>query len=233
MRRCVGCHDRAGWWGTRLGLALDWQTVTLGPGGDPLAYGAYARDILHNGPLMLQGLPVGQAAPFYFYPFYPYVLAAAHALVGEDIATIVLVNGWLLALLPLLFFALGWKQLSRGAGVVAFAALFAFVYFYTRLFVTFSNPVFTDFMFLPMVFVALVALARALARPTPLRLVAAGIAMALGAATRPSLMTMFYLTPFALWFVVGDDRRSSGGHWPRRGSPPACSSGCCRSRFAT
>jgi hypothetical protein len=190
-------------WATVLALEMVWRTRTFGPGGDPLAYASYALDILHHGPLMLQGLPIGQAAPFYFYPLYPYLLAAAHALVGEDVSTIYLVNGWLLALLPALFFALGWKQLPRVAGSLAFTALLGFTYVYTKQFIEFPDPVFTDFLFLPLVFLSLVALTRALANPTPKRLLLTGIVMALGAATRPSLMTLIYLTPFALWFAMG------------------------------
>ena len=52
-------------------------------GDDPMTYEGYARDILFNGILMNGGAPLGQGEPFYYQAFYPYFLAASHALFGE------------------------------------------------------------------------------------------------------------------------------------------------------
>ncbi len=62
------------WWG---------RNMLLAGGDDTLTYEGYARDILLNGILMNGGAPPGQGEPFYYQAFYPYFLAASHALFGE------------------------------------------------------------------------------------------------------------------------------------------------------
>ena len=190
-------------WGTVLATATLGSTSFFGAGGDPLYYGSSARDILHHGPLMLHGAPVGQAAPFYFYPMYPYVLALGHVLVGDSVSAIFLINGVLVAMLPALFLALGWSRLRACAGMAAFAALVAFLWVYASVVITFPQPAFTDIAYMTLVLVALVTLAAAYTAPTPGRLIAAGVAMAFGAATRPSLMTLVYLAPVGLAIALG------------------------------
>lgn len=54
-------------------------------GDDTMVYEAYARDILLHGLLMNQGAPLGQGEPFYYQAFYPYFLAATHAVFGENV----------------------------------------------------------------------------------------------------------------------------------------------------
>lgn len=56
----------------------------LGGGQDWLTHESFARDILVGGPLMTLGKPLGEGRTFYAQPFYPYALAAMHALTGED-----------------------------------------------------------------------------------------------------------------------------------------------------
>jgi hypothetical protein len=187
------------WWGATTANGVLGKTAFLHGGGDPLVYAGFARDILHNGPLMLLGEPIGRAQPYYFYPLYPYVLAAAHALIGEDWSSILLLNALCLALLPVLFWELGWKRLSSRAGAFAFAALAGFVLYYYAPVAAFEEPAFPDFLFVTLVMGALLALVRALARPGAARFVLAGVLLALGSAARPSLMTMVYLAPAAVW----------------------------------
>jgi hypothetical protein len=185
-------------WGTTVALKWHGLTTFLGAGGDPLYYGSSARDILHHGVLMLHGAAPGTAAPFYFYPFYPYLLAAGHALFGDSAGAAYLLNGLLQACLPALFFLLGWRRLTVAAGFAAFLALGAFLYTYQRLIFEFDQPSFTDIAYMTAVLAALVALTRAVETMRPVSLVVAGVAVALGAATRPSLMTLMYLAPLAL-----------------------------------
>ena len=56
----------------------------LGGGQDWLTHETLARDIILNGPLLTLGQPLGEGRPYYVQPFYPYALAAAHWLTGED-----------------------------------------------------------------------------------------------------------------------------------------------------
>lgn len=202
-------------------LALRWHGLTafLAPGGDPLFYGSSARDILHNGVLMLHGAPRGQAAPFYFYPLYPYLLAAGHALFGETAAAIYLVNGLLQACLPALFFLLGWRALSPASSAAAFGALGLFLYACQGVVFAFEQPSFTDVAYMTAVFTALAALAAAFERLSVPRLVLAGFFLALGAATRPSMMTLVWLAPFALAWRI---RPFARGRWMAAAGWLAC-----------
>lgn len=67
-------------------FAFRWwhHNMLLVGGDDTMTYEGYARDILLNGILMNGGLPPGQGEPFYYQAFYPYFLAAAHAVFGES-----------------------------------------------------------------------------------------------------------------------------------------------------
>jgi hypothetical protein len=81
-------------------FALRWwqQNMLLAGGDDTMTYEGYARDILLNGILMNGGLPPGQGEPFYYQAFYPYFLAATHAVFGESMFGPVLVQRLLAAL---------------------------------------------------------------------------------------------------------------------------------------
>lgn len=81
-------------------FALPWwrHNMTLVGGDDTMTYEGYARDILLNGVLMNGGLPPGQGEPFYYQAFYPYFLAAAHAVFGESMFGPVLLQRLLAAL---------------------------------------------------------------------------------------------------------------------------------------
>jgi hypothetical protein len=126
------------------------------------------------------------------------VLAATHALVGEDLSAIYLLNGLALAALPLLLLHLGWAHLRWWAAVVAYVALVVFIGRYCWPIAAYGTPSFPDVLFLPVVFAALVLLRRAYEHPHPAALVAAGVLMGLGAATRPSLLMLVGLAPLGL-----------------------------------
>jgi hypothetical protein len=69
------------WW---FAAQVEGRVLLLLGGDDMLTYATLARDIALNGPLMLGGQPLGEAAPFYYQPLYPYVLALTHLVFGED-----------------------------------------------------------------------------------------------------------------------------------------------------
>lgn len=80
-------------------FALPWSTqnMVLIGGDDTMTYEGYARDILLNGILMNGGAPLGQGEPFYYQAFYPYFLAAVHAVFGESMFGPVLIQRLLAA----------------------------------------------------------------------------------------------------------------------------------------
>lgn len=196
-------------WTAHLAVGTLGHTAFLHGGGDPLGYASDARAILHDGPLLLQGQPLGKAAPFYFYPLYPYALAATHAVVGEDVSAIFLLNGLSLMCLPLLFWHLGWKRLEWVASVVAGAALLLFVGRYCWPIAAFEEPSFTDILFLPVAFAALVALHRAFDAPAPRSLLLAGVLLALGSANRPSFLMLVGCAPVGLFVAQRQRTRAA------------------------
>jgi hypothetical protein len=191
------------------------HTAFLHGGGDPLTYGSDARSILLGDTLLLRGWPLGQARPFFHYPLYPYVLAGAHAVAGDDLSTILLLNGLALSLLPWLFWQLGWARLRWPAAIAANLALLVFIRRYCWPIASYLQPSFPDMLFMPIVFGTLVMLRRSFEEPRPWHLIATGILMGLGAAARPSFLTMVLLAPFGLLVAM----------WPRRGIPWIAASG--------
>ena len=83
------------------GLVFAWpwsqRLLVMAGGDDPMTYEWYSRDILFNGLLMNFGLPAGQGEPFYYQAFYPYFLAAVHAVFGEGMFGVMLVQRLLVA----------------------------------------------------------------------------------------------------------------------------------------
>ena len=63
-----------------------------------MTYEWYSRDILINGILMNFGAPLGEGEPFYYQALYPYFLAAVHALFGEGVFGVILVQRLLVGL---------------------------------------------------------------------------------------------------------------------------------------
>ncbi len=73
------------------------QFMVMRGGDDPMTYEWYSRDILFNGILMNGGAPAGQGEPFYYQALYPYFLAAVHALSGEGMFGVLLIQRLLVA----------------------------------------------------------------------------------------------------------------------------------------
>jgi hypothetical protein len=168
-------------------------TVNILTGDDPLAYEGFARDIFFNGLLL-----ASWKAPFYFYPFYPYVLAVAHILFGEDLTSAVILHGLCLASLVLLFWRLGWKDLPGWGLAIGLVAL---GYYCRKYYFPFMLNAYTDHLFAALAFVAIGASVWALASESRFAWFLAGLAIAFAAATRPSMMT--YPAVLGLFVVLG------------------------------
>lgn len=103
------------------------RTIILGATGDPLCYESYARNIMEQGWLMPLGAEVGRGQPYFCYPLYPYVLAGAHWVVGDDLGAAVLLNGFCLAIVPITFWLLGWFRLPGHHAIAAQTSCAAFL----------------------------------------------------------------------------------------------------------
>jgi Dolichyl-phosphate-mannose-protein mannosyltransferase len=177
----------------RISLGLRSVTANIPTGDDPIAYETFARDIFFNGPLM----PAWQQ-PYYFYPLYPYILAPAHVLFGEDLSSAAILNGACLASIALVFWWLGWKRLPGWAVAIGLAM---FGWFCWKYYWPFVPSAYTDHLFALLVFVTILATVRAVTSWSWSAWFVAGLAAAAGAATRPSLMT--YPLVLAAFIVLG------------------------------
>jgi hypothetical protein len=96
-------------------------------GDDTLTYETFARDILFNGILMSGGKPLGQGDPFYYQAFYPYFLAATHAVFGEFIFGAVLAQHLLAGLAIFKLVEITIRYTAERAWMVALPLATAFI----------------------------------------------------------------------------------------------------------
>jgi len=187
-------------------------TFHLWSGDDPLAYVGNGRGILLEGWLMPNGRPIGQGEPFYFYPLFPYVIALAHRLIGEDFSVVRLVNGWAVCALVPLTWLLGLNRLPWWSAAVGTIALGWFIHAHM---LPYALIGYTDSLFTGVVFATLALCVRSV-RAGGWWAVGAGVACALAAATRPSFLTFTPLFLTALVLIrrdvpMGQRLRTAGG----------------------
>lgn len=122
-----------GWW---QAIPFAGRVRSLTAGDDWWGFEACARDILHHGPLMTLGRPIGQAEPYFYHPFYSYFLAAVHGVTGESLFGPVFVQFLILAAVAAIlwrFTADLFGRLPAFAGVAALVIVFEldFTRYYT------------------------------------------------------------------------------------------------------
>lgn len=122
-----------GWWQAR---PFAERVVALTARDDWWGFESSARDILHYGPLMTLGKPMGEAAAYFFHPFYCYFLAAVHGITGESLFGPVFVQFLILAVVALMVWRLAaelFGDLPALAGLAALVLIFEldFARYYT------------------------------------------------------------------------------------------------------
>jgi hypothetical protein len=178
------------------------RTYFMSTGNDPIAYEGAARDIMEFGLLMNGGRSLGEGNPYGYYPLYSYVLAAVHWLIGDDAAAAFLANGMFLASTVWFTWMLGWCALRGMAAVVAVTGLGMFLWWYAF---PYTGETFSDNLFLPMVFAALVSVSVAVRTGTTGAATSAGVLCALTAAARPSFL--LFLPILAACLMMWDRHR--------------------------
>ena len=196
-----------GLWKSRHLVGHVW---TLTGGDDWMTFEHNARDVVLNGLLMTSGAPLGEGRPYFAYPGYTYFTAFVHAVVGESLAGVVLMNFVVLALATLLVLRLARLLLSPGPAVVAVLWLLAlqqadFVRYYTVTLLSENLYVLTTAGMV-------LALARHAKDGRAWHAVQAGIWGGLSSLTRPSAMLFL---PFAMTLVAATAWRRDGA---RRGA---------------
>ena len=193
--------------GTRQSILTRGATMPLGVWDDPFAYEGGARLVLFHGPLMT----TGDGRAFIFYPLYSYVLAGAHALLGEDYGTIRFLNWFCIAATAVLLWLFLRKWLTSGS-LVAILGYFAF--FVWAHVATFAHAPFSDNLFLPLAVATVLASAKAFENHSTGMLAIAGVLAALGAAARPSLLLFlpfFFFTILLFWSATVVRRAVAAG----------------------
>jgi hypothetical protein len=105
-----------GLWKTRHLIGRVW---TLTGGDDWMTFEHNARDVVLNGLLMPLGAPLGEGRPYFAYPGYTYFTAFVHAVTGESLAGVVLMNFIVLAVATLLVLRLARLLVSPWAAILA------------------------------------------------------------------------------------------------------------------
>jgi hypothetical protein len=165
------------------------QSLNLFNGGeDWLTYESYARDILLNGPLQLEGAPLGGARPYYFQAAYPYFLAALHWLTGESPYGPIVVQLGLLPLEAVLIYYIARRLFGRPAAVVALLLFAAIALLDGQ---RFATLLLSENLFQLLLPSAVLMLLAALDRPGIGRLVASGAL--LGALVLARFSALLYL----------------------------------------
>lgn len=198
----VGLLMAQGLWKARHLVGHVW---TLSGGDDWLNYEMAARDAVLNGLMMSEGGVIGRGQPFSLYPGYGYFVALVHAVTGESLAGVVLVNFLLLAAATLVAYYLGRRLLGPVAALGGLAWLLAieqadFVRYYTV-------TLFSENLYFVLVAVTLWFLVRHLQQGGWRPLIGAALAGAMASLTRPSMML---LLPAAIGLIVVARVRADG-----------------------
>jgi hypothetical protein len=173
---------------------------SLTAGDDWLGFESRARNILEQGFLMPLHQPIGEGVPYYYHPFYSYVLALVHAVTGESLFGPIFVHFLLLAATAIVIFPMVravFGVVPALCGVGALVALFEldFVRYYTVTLLSENLYVFT-------VTCCLAAFARWSASGRTAWLVQAGLWGGISAATRPVMMVFLPLAiAVATWLA--------------------------------
>jgi hypothetical protein len=192
-----------GWWRAR-GLAG--RVVSLTSGDDWFGFESSAREILHHGPLMSFGKPLGEGAPYFYHPLYCYFLAAVHGITGESLFGPVFVQFLILAGVAVMLWRFAAELFGPRPALVGLCALVAILELdFTRYY---TVTLLSENLYVLTVTLTLVPFARWIARGDRRDLWQASFWGGLSSITRPSMM-VFFIPALALVAFVAADRTQS------------------------
>jgi dolichyl-phosphate-mannose-protein mannosyltransferase len=182
---------------------LQHRALSLSGGDDWLGFEARGREILTGGLLMRFGQPLGSGDAYYYYPGYSYVLAAVHALGGEDLVAPIFVHFLLLFLTNLVVYRAATRLFDRTVALGAVALLViveqvAFVRHYT-------TTILSENVYILTVALSVYALIIFVLKGRTASLVWSGLMAGLSALIRPAMMLDF---PLAMFVVAAVSWRS-------------------------
>lgn len=190
----VGILVGQGLWKSRHLVGHVW---TMSGGDDWLNYEMSARDVVLHGLIMSQGGVIGRGQPFSLYPGYAYFVALVHAVTGESLAGVVLMNFVVLACATLVAYRIGRLLFGTVGALAGLGWLLVleqadFVRYYTV-------TLFSENLYFLLAAATVWFLMTYHARGGRRDLVWAGVCGALAAWTRPSIML---LLPFGFAGIV-------------------------------
>lgn len=177
-------------------------------GDDMLTYATLARDIALDGVLMLGGQPAGQAAPFYYQPLFPYVLALTHVVFGEDAFGIFLVQRLGVWATWLAVWRIAVRLFGTGAGWVVLGASGLFLALRVR---PWTGVLLAEPLFVPLLALAAWALVVTAQGGRAAAALAAGALGGLATLTRSTLLAAW---PLVLPLVAIARRRAGAALQP-------------------
>ncbi len=178
---------------------------TLSGGDDWAMYEMTARDAVMNGLMISQGAVTGRGQPFSLYPGYSYFVGLAHAITGESLAGVILMNFTLLAVATLLAYRVARLIVGPIGAIGGLAWLLLieqadFVRYYTV-------TLLSENLFFPLVAASVLGFTRYVRDGTWRALALGAIGGALAAITRPSMMLFL---PFAMLIALVARWRKDG-----------------------
>ncbi len=174
-------------------------------GDDTMVYEGYARDILLNGILMNGGLPLGQGEPFYFQAFYPYFLAASHALFGESFYGALLVQRLLVAVTAVTLTLVAMRIRGQRLWAAGLAVSSAFVYWKMA---PISADLLSEALYVPLMALSVLAIVDAAQRQDTVTAARAGLLAGVTAITRSTAMLAWALLWIALFVHLRRGQRA-------------------------
>jgi hypothetical protein len=165
-------------------------------GDDPMTYEGYARDILLNGILMNGGLPVGQGEPFYYQAFYPYFLAAVHAVFGEGMFGVMLIQRLLGVALAALLMLIAARLAGERTWPAALVCATLFVWWK---FQPIALDLLSEALYIPLLAAATLTAIAAAQQPTVRRATVAGVLLGAATITRSTALLGWPAVLLAVW----------------------------------
>jgi hypothetical protein len=159
-------------------------------GDDPMTYEGYARDILFNGILMNGGAPLGHGEPFYYQAFYPYFLAASHALFGEGMFGVLFLQRLFVALTAVAATRIAMKL--RGEDVWPIALLVSALFVWWK-FAPIAADLLNESLYIPLLMAWVASLVTTCLQPSTARAAMSGLIGGLAAITRSTAMLSWLL----------------------------------------
>jgi hypothetical protein len=175
----------------------------MAAGDDTMVYEGYARDILLNGILMNGGAPPGQGEPFYYQAFYPYFLAATHAVFGEGFFGAIFLQRFLVVVSAVMLTRIAMRL--AGDSVRPFALIVSALFGWWKI-APISADMLNESLYVPLLCAWTLSLLETCRAPSPGSAARAGLLGGLAAITRSTAM-LAWVPVWPVFFKAIDGTR--------------------------